>query len=244
MRAKSPASLAICLAILLSPVLSARAQGSFRNLGFESATLVPVPGQPAFYYSAQAFPGWTVSIGGSQSDVALYNNVALDSSEITIIDHVWDLRPYPFLSPAGVIDGSFTAVLQAGLTGIGNPTDTTLSQTALVPTTAESLLFKGYLPGNSLSGVLVVTLGGQQLSLTPLASGTNYTLYGADIHALAGQTAELDFTLLTQQPHVGDRYFFLDSIQFSPQVIPEPGIFGLGVLGAMLLGWRARRQGQ
>jgi hypothetical protein len=230
-------SLGACL-VLLCAGLAAQGQGTFRNLGFESATLVPVPGQPPFYYLAQAFPGWTVHIGGSQGDVALYNNVALDSSEITIIDHGWDLRPYPFLSPAGVIDGSFTAVLQAGLTGIGNPTQTTLSQTAIVPTTAESLLFKGYLPGNLPLGVLVVTLGGQQLSLTPLASGTNYTMYGADIHELAGQTAELDFTLLTQQPHVGDRYFFLDSIQFSPQVIPEPDVLGLLALGALLLGWR------
>jgi hypothetical protein len=36
-------------------------------------------------------------------------------------------------------------------------------------------------------GGLVVRLGGEQLSLTPLSSGANYTLYGADIHTWAGR---------------------------------------------------------
>jgi hypothetical protein len=68
-----------------------------------------------------------------------------------------------------------------------------------------------------------------------LGSGANYTLYGADIHALAGQTAELDFTLLG---NVDINTIFLDSIQFSSQPIPEPGVYGLAALGALLLGWR------
>jgi hypothetical protein len=84
----------------------------------------------------------------------------------------------------------------------------------------------------------VVTLGGQQLSLTALGSGANYTLYGAAIPALAGQTAELDFTVLAQNPHVINYYVFLDAIQFSNLPVPEPGVFGLSALGALLLGWR------
>ena len=86
-----------------------------------------------------------------------------------------------------------TATLQAGLGGAsGTPADTAISQTALVPATAQSLQFKAYAPG-FLSPIvpLFVTLGGQRLSLTPLASAANYTLYGADIHTLAGMVLNL-----------------------------------------------------
>jgi hypothetical protein len=167
----------------------------------------------------------------------LYNDAALDSSAISIIDHGW--TGVFFTGAGGVINGNFTAILQAGVTGLANtPADTTLSQTGLVPGTAQSLRFQGYLLADGPAElVVVVTLGGQQLSLTPLASGTSYTLYGADIHALAGQTAELDFTVRAERPHVNNQYLFLDSIQFSNQPVPEPSIFGLSALGALLLGW-------
>ena len=90
--------------------------------------------------------------------------------------------------------------------------------------------------------MLFVTLGGEQLSLTPLASGANYVLYGADIHTWAGQSAELNFTLITERPHVDNRYAFLDSIRFSDQPVPEPSAFGLSALGGLLLGWRALKR--
>jgi hypothetical protein len=171
----------------------------------------------------------------------LYNDAALDSSAISIIDHGYT---GVFTGAGGVISGNFTAILQAGLGGAsGTPADTAIAQTALVPASAQSLQFKAYAPG-FLSPLipLVVTLGGQQLSLTPLASGANYTLYGADIHALAGATAELDFTVPAGNPHVNNNYVFLDSIQFSTVAIPEPGVFGLSALGALLLGWRVLRR--
>jgi hypothetical protein len=77
-----------------------------------------------------------------------------------------------------------------------------------------------------------------------LQTGANYILYGADIHAWEGQTAELDFTAFAQRPHIGDTYLYLDSIQFSAQGVPEPGVLGLSALGALLVGWRglARRR--
>jgi hypothetical protein len=188
---------------------------------------------------APAFPGWTGSIGGVQLGTAVYNDAALDSSAISIIDHGYT---GVFTGAGGVIAGNFTAILQAGLGGASQtPADTTLSQTGLVPAPAQSLRFQGYLLANG-PAALVVTLGGQQLSLTPLGSGANYTLYGADIHALAGQTAELDFTVRAEQPHVNNQYFFLDSIQFSAQPVPEPSVFGLSTLGALFLGWRVLRR--
>ena len=48
----------------------------FQDLDFESATLVPVPGDP--YHAVQfapAFPGWTVDIAGAIDTNALYDNI-------------------------------------------------------------------------------------------------------------------------------------------------------------------------
>ena len=226
MRLQSPTWLVVVFALVLGAG-GASGQGTFQNLDFESATLVPVSANTVQF--ALAFPGWTGFIGGAQQTVALHNDINLDTSGISVIDHGWSL---PL---GGLIQGNYTAILQAGLFGI--PSDTTLSQTRMVPSDARSLQFKVNLVGSPPS-VLAVMLGGQQLSLTALGSGSNYTMYGADVHAWAGQTAELDFTVLAERPHVDNRYAFLDSIQFSSQAVPEPGVFGLSALGALLLGWR------
>jgi hypothetical protein len=242
MRLQTPVWLVGGLALLLSAG-GAAGQGNFQNLGFESASLVPIPGDSyGRVQFAAAFPGWTGLVGGTQETGALYNNEFLDSSGISIIDQGWS---DPFGGTGGLIQGNFTIILQAGVVGsIANTADTTLSQTGLVPSAAQSLQFAAYLVGNPPLVVLAVTLGGQRLSLTPLASGGNYTLYGADIHAWAGQTAELAFTLRAEQPHIDNRYLFLDAIQFSNLPTPEPSVFGLSALGALLLRGRvlARRR--
>ena len=229
--------LVLCPTVCCGAV-AAQAQGTFQNLGFESATLVPIFGNSSSPVQfAPAFPGWTGSIGGVQVSAALYNSAALDSSAIGIMD-----SGGPFLG--GVIQGTYTAMLQAGLAsgpgGMLQPADTTLSQTGLVPSAAQSLLFRANLdPSYATFGV---TLGGQPLSLFPLLAGTNYTLYGADIRALAGQTAELDFTVFAQRPHMDNYTLFPDSIQFSGIAIPEPGVLALFALGAILIGWRFWRK--
>lgn len=214
-------------------------QGTFQNLGFESASIVPIPGDP--YGRVQfspAFPGWTGYVGPAQATAALYNSYFLGTSAISILNNGW---PYPF---GGVIEGNYTVLLQAGVIEDPNPSpaDTTLLQTAIVPNTAQSLRFRAQQPGSLSPAIsLEVTLGGEQLLLTPLGSGANYTLYGADIHMFASRTAELSFTV----PSPPDRditYVFLDSIQFSDQPVPEPGIFGLCALGVVMLGWRALRR--
>src|ERR1017187_8264435 len=72
----------------------AASAANFQNLGFESASLVPIPADP--YNRVQfgpAFPGWTGYVGGVQQTAALYNNEFLDTSGIGIIDHGW---PYPY----------------------------------------------------------------------------------------------------------------------------------------------------
>ena len=211
-----------------------RCRAGSRNLsnpGFESATLVPIFGNSSSPVQfAPALPGWTGSIGGVQVSAALYNNFFLDTSGIGIMD-----SGGPFLG--GVIQGNYTALIQAGVApGTFTPADTTLSQTGFVPAAAQSLLFRADVYANP--GAFVVTLGSQPLSFFPLLAGTNYTLYGADVRAWAGQTAELDFTVIAQRPHVDVYTVLLDSIQFSGIAVPEPSVLGFSALGAILLGWR------
>jgi hypothetical protein len=174
-------------------------------------------------------------VGGVQQFVAVYNGLFLDTAGFSIIDGGFT---NPFGEPGGLIQGNFTAVLMSGITGVLQPADATLAQTGLVPAGTESLRFRAHLDNLSSSDTFSVALGGQTLSLIPLQAGANFIIYEADIHTWAGQTAELDFTCIAQRPHHSDTYLYLDSIQFSTVTVPEPGVFGLSALGALLLGWR------
>jgi hypothetical protein len=236
----------IFTAALLSLAQLGFAQG-FVNLGFESATLVPVPGDPyGSVQFAQAFPGWAGTAGGIPLSGALTNNVFLNQAGISIIDHNWTNSAgykngggYP---PIGeLIQGHYTAILYSGLVGFQTAGDTTLSQTGLVPAGTASLQFRAF-EGFDPLGSFAVTLGGQNLSLVTISNSLNYTLYGADISAWAGQTAQLAFTVFAESPYQVNEYLYLDAIQFSTQSIPEPGAFVLAALGTLFLGFSRRRQ--
>jgi hypothetical protein len=226
----------ILLTIILMLKQDGKTQG-FINLNFESASLVPTGG---FYVQfAPAFPGWTGTAGGVSLSNALYNVVYLDTAGISIIDHNWTNQFNGI--PGGLIQGRYTAILQSGIVSLNTPGDTTLSQTGQVPVGTQSLLFEAYEFFDS-TGAFGVTLGGQNLSLTVISNALNYTLYGADVSAWAGQTAQLAFTVFGENPHQNDEYLYLDAIQFSTQSIPEPGEFALAALGILLLGNRRWRQ--
>jgi hypothetical protein len=230
-------ALLLCLAQPLAQV-----QGAFQNLDFESATLVPIPGDP--YNSvqfAQAFPGWTGIVGGVPQTSALYNNYFLDSSGIGIIDS----NVPPYLVNFRPMQGRFSAVLQAGwvLNHPGVVANATLSQTGMIPALYNSLLFEAYWAG---SGSFGVSVGGQLLPIVPVQSEGNYELYGVDIRGLAGPSVEVDFTAFAANPHTGNIYVDLDAIRFSSLIIPEPGVSALAFLGTLLFAGRfarARRHG-
>jgi len=232
---KTRALSVLCYAFICTGIL-VQAQGTFQNLDFESATIVPTGNQDVYF--SPAFPGWTGYEGGAQDVVAGYNALALSTPGFSIIDSSY--RPiYSNGSPGGLIQGNYTAVLMSGAVGVGQSADATMAQTGLVPLGANSLQFKAHFDPFNSSGSFGVTLGGQTLSLTPLQAGTNYTLYGADIRGWQGKTAALDFTVFAYPQQINADYLFLDSIQFSDQVLPEPGVLSLSVLGALLLGGRA-----
>ena len=130
-----------------------------------------------------------------------------------------------------VIDGTYSALLQ----GFGE--EATLSQTGLIPTGTQSLIFEA----QSHGGPLAVSVGGQNVSLVPIGVGANYTEYAANISAWAGDNETLAFSA---DPAPGNSSVWaIDDISFSPQAVPEPNTLELMVVGGMTLGlhgWRKR----
>src|SRR5438552_1014460 len=99
----------------------AQAQGAFQNLDFESAMLVSAGfPDPAVVQFGSAFPGWTGLIGTNETSVAYYNEGALDSSRLSIIDSSWSVS-HSLIGILAPIEGNFTALLLAGVDGNANP---------------------------------------------------------------------------------------------------------------------------
>jgi hypothetical protein len=133
------------------------------------------------------------------------------------------------------IDGNYSVLL----TGSFPAAFPSISQTALIPSGTESLLFEAE-PGN---GDLVVLVGTQPVTFAAIGSGGNYTLYGANISAWAGKTEQLTFSAL--QFTSGLNNWELDDIAFSTiSITPEPGTVALTAISGLLFcarKWFARR---
>jgi hypothetical protein len=215
----------IVLAVALLAPQIVQAQG-FVNLDFEHPIL---PLSPIFdtVPTANAIPGWAAYYGGPAGYIG-YDNVSLGGAGVFLEDT--NATSY---SPVGIsllpIQGNYSVLLEASAY-LSDPLPASIRQTGTVPVTAESLTFFGILAGN-----LQVTFNGQPLSFMSISNALNYTIWGADISAYAGQTGELLFTAPVQHAAL------IDNIQFSSQPIPEPGEFALAALGALLLGLRRRK---
>jgi hypothetical protein len=134
-------------------------------------------------------------------------------------------------SNADVIDGNFSVLLSG---------DGSISQTGLVPSGTESLLFDATSYDVTPSSLLV-SLGGENLSYTAVSSSTNssglsYNVYAANISAFAGKIETLTFA-------VAPGFMGLDDIEFSPEIIPEPSAASLLFLGGgIFMCLRARKK--
>lgn len=204
-----------------------QAQGTFRNLDFESANLPPIQfGGPVS--SLDAIPGWKAFLGTTQVTQVWQNDLTLGNASIDI------LGPYY----GGRIEGQYTVVLQPGFDpfvdpfGISENVSASISQSALMPANARSLQFKAIIIFGSIS----VNMGGQDLFLMPLGTDGHYTLYGADISLFAGQFETLTITALAGP----NNPFGFDSFVFSPLAVPEPSTLSLLALGGLLFGLRRR----
>ena len=220
-----------CVLIVLFNILCqhGQAQGSFQNLNFEQATIVSDPSSPYYpsaVYASDAIPGWTwtpTDILGT-NDI-LYNDVSLGAASVSLLGNGGGFT---------AIDGAFSISIYGGANG---PPGASISQTGIVPVSADSILFEAQGVG-SLGGVLLVSLGGQNILFSAISTEPNYTLYGGNIPAFGGQSEQLTFSAL---PGVNN-YWEIDDIQFSNSYVPEPSTLALSSLGALLLGWRVLRR--
>jgi hypothetical protein len=199
----------------------------FVNLNFENAIITPDPSSPYFpnaVYASNAIPRWTATGFIGPTDI-LYNSASLGSTSVSILG----TNGFP---PA--LDGNFSVDLYGG----GTATSASISQTAIVPASAQSILFEAQNLGGVLGGTLLVSLGGQNISFSAISTGSNYTLYGGNIpSAFDNQSEQLMFSALEG----GNNAWNIDDIQFSSSAVPEPNEFALTALGALLLGFRRRR---
>jgi len=123
--------------------------------------------------------------------------------------------------------GSLSPILQGSYSVSLEPFSSTaaITQSGVIPATAQSLRFYA-------SGSIRVSFAGQSIPLSNLGSTATATIYGGDISSFANLFGLLQF----------QGGGILDNIRFSNQPIPEPSVLGLFGLGALLFGWRLRRQ--
>jgi hypothetical protein len=218
---------AACSSLLLLSALGAAGQGTFQNLDFEDTTLsvfVTNPSGPSYTTNA-TLPGWTWSPQftggyGDPTTTVAFNNMALDSSAITL--QGTDSRVVPALA------GQYSALLQGGTQYFWVTNGASIWQTGQIPANARSLTYLGW-------ASLRVTFNGQSLSPIALASGPNYTEWGVDISPYAGQSGELRFAVPWLMSSI------LDGIEFSSLRIPKPSALSLSLFGLLLVAGHAGR---
>jgi len=158
--------------------------------------------------------------------VISYNDPALGSTFVTLI-----------ATNGSQLAGNYSVLLQGGETASA----ATISQTGLVPASAESLTFLAvgdapypYEPD------LQVLLGGQDLTFSAISNELNYTLYGANISTFADQMETLSFS--APEATSGYNNWEIDNIQFSSSPVPEPGTLALAILGGLFIVRRCCRK--
>jgi hypothetical protein len=205
--------------------LSANGQGNlFQNLDFELAnpgqTVESPNGYPVAYNVpvANALPYWNVNYGDVQQNTVNLNSPGLGSTLVTLVGEGW---------PA--IDGNYSVLLQGGETASA----ASITQSGKIPSGTESLYFEAQPGGGSLD----VLIGTQVVSFGAVGTGANYTLYGANISAWAGDTEQLIFSAL--EDFSGPNNWELDDIAFSTTAVaPEPGTLALMLMGGVVFGAR------
>jgi hypothetical protein len=213
---------------------NAHGQGVFLNLGFELTPTDLGSGSGTDYYS---IPYWSATMYPYQGGVTL-NNYVLDATTLS-------LQSGPLFSPIG---GATSLLLTAS--SFGYPLSTaSISQTGLVPSTAQSLKFKvadilTFQLSPNLPGQFFVTMNGENVGLQVIANNGNYTELAGNISTWAGQTASLSIGINVPASQSGENYFqaLIDDISFSSTSVPEPTTTVLAVLagGGWLLCRRIR----
>ena len=201
--------------LLLLALAWASDAAPFQDLDFESPELPLIEDGLGRVPIASSLPGWTGYFGGTEVPWTFYNNISLGSAAISLhgLDSIW--RP---------LDGSYSVLLQPS----GGPVQIVpaLAQVGTIPLGSQSMRFYGAM------GIISLSFSGQQIPISILGDTSSYSVYGADVSMLAGQTGELRF----------QGSGFLDNIQFSAQPVPEPSTWALLGLSMLALSYRLKRR--
>ena len=205
----------VTLGLWILGISLCRAQG-FLNLNFENATILTA--------RIATIPGWTVNTGnyvnGDINSIP-YNDSAMAAPAVS-------LEGTNALSPSlQAIQGNYSIFLQGGSRFSSDTNGASIWQTGQVSVLAQSMTYWG--------NALQVTFNNQLLTFNAISNAPNYTVWGTDISAYAGQTGQLMFTVPWQSSSM------LDNIRFSASPIPEPGSIALLVAGGLLVTWRGHK---
>ena len=220
--------------VIATCIPSVSAGGEFINLDFEEATVAPTPpgGYDREYRPvSHALPGWRAYYGENEVSEVSHNRLSLGKVDISLFG--------PHFFEQFILEGDYTVFLGPGSLRVGSGyvlLDTSISQTGLVPGDAASLRFKiGPPRATVVPNQFQVFMNEQALPMAIVDQQPKYTEFAADVAPYAGQTVELEFVAYFI-PRFGNAVW-LDSFEFSPEPIPEPGVAGLLALGALVVLW-------
>ncbi len=213
--------------VILLCTFSALAQGTFRNLDFEQAIVIPHDVTYGFLDWNLAAPGWTHSTGSDTSIIYYGSRHVGVSQAYLLMDNI-----SPIWAPQTQLAGRYSLMISSGffnsVDGSGGFINAFISQTGQIPDTARSVQLLA-------DGPVRITVNGTPVPI--LSLGGN--LYGGDVSAFAGSTAELK---IINAWELDRRRTVLDNITFSPIPVPEPHTLVLmGFWGILLVNHRRRK---
>jgi hypothetical protein len=206
----------------------------FQNLDFEQALVRPAPPNYVPFDAANpisasaAIPHWTAQEDSSFLTALWGAPVALDETSVALVG--------PGYNP---LEGSYSINLYAMADAPDGYFKTaSISQIGDVPDDARSiqLLVRGL---GYIQATPEVTLNGTPISLIPQSAGSTAMTLAGDVTAFAGTTATLtikaEATPGAPGIHDFENFFYLDSIAFSAEIVPEPASLNLMFLGGLAL---------
>ena len=148
-----------CACLLESRGQGTLGNGTFQNLDFESATIVPVSGQPFFIQAGPALPGWTSLLGSTVQNQILYNTRTTGAAGITLS------------GSGGALDGNYSVILQGADLFVGQ--DASILQTGTIPAGANSIQFASI---NTIPGTFSVSVNGLPINVQVLLRSSSNSL--------------------------------------------------------------------
>ena len=201
----------------------------FQNLGFDEANTNGVP-PGTFGPLSQLLPGWNLfNVFGEPRSIG-YNASIIGLNQVVLYDSTFSFGAPP------PVEGKYALGLWPGEGFMQDQALYHLSQIGEVPSDAKTIHFINF------ASPFDLVVNGQQVPLIydypPNYPGPNFNRHipvpaVGDISAFAGRTVELEFITSLAPLGPGDPLHGIDSIFFSPELIPEPSTWALFALGGI-----------